>query len=198
MRTFCSTSRTEMPSARIWAMIRNTSLTINGASPWLGSSKISSLGFSSRARPIGQHLLLAAGQLPAEVLLALAQAREQLVNPVYIVRTRPLDRHAKVFVHGQVGEDAAAFRNVPDARGGDAVRRLAGDVAAEQRHPAGAWRSQADQAAQRRGLAGAIASKQCGDLALGDGQADIVQDMALAVDRCSAPRPQRVHSAFPR
>ena len=37
------------------------------------------------------------------------------------------------------------------------------------------------QAAQRRGLARAVAPEQRGDLALGDLQADAMQDMALAV-----------------
>ena len=56
-----------------------------------------------------------------------------------------------------------------------------GRVPSENRHAAFARRRQAHQAAQRRGLARAVASEQRGDLALGHLQADAVQDVALAV-----------------
>jgi hypothetical protein len=43
---------TSSPTMRIRATMRKTSVTINGASPCDGSSRISSRGFSSNARPI--------------------------------------------------------------------------------------------------------------------------------------------------
>ena len=70
---------------------------------------------------------------------------------------------------------------------------------AEDRDLAFARRRQAHQAAQRRGLAGAVAAQQGGDLALGDLQADAMQDMALAVIGVEAFGCQGGgHAALPR
>ena len=60
---------------------------------------------------------------------------------------------------------------------------------AEDRDAAFARRREPHQAAQRRGLAGAVAAEQRGDLAFGDFEADAVQDVALAVVGVAGLRP---------
>ena len=61
-----------------------------------------------------------------------------------------------------------------------------------------ARRRQANQAAQRGGLAGAVAAQQGGHLPLRHLQPDIVQDVALAVEGVQALGDQRVHSRGPQ
>ena len=70
---------------------------------------------------------------------------------------------------------------------------------AEDRDRALARRRQAHQAAQRRGLAGAVAAEQRDDLALAHLEADAVQDVALAVEGVQAFGLERVlMPRFPR
>ena len=87
----------------------------------------------------------------------------------------------QVLVDGEIGKNPAAFRNVADAERGDAERRPAGRLGAEDRYAAVARRGQSHEAAQRRGLAGAVAAQQCGHLALAGLEADTMQNVALAV-----------------
>ena len=63
-----------------------------------------------------------------------------------------------------------------------------------------ARRGQADEAAQGRGLAGAVAAQQGDDLALAHLEADAMQDMALAVEGVQAFGLERASlmRAFPR
>ena len=62
-----------------------------------------------------------------------------------------------------------------------------------------ARRRQAHEAAQRRGLAGAVAAEQRRHLAFGDFEADAVQDMALAIKGMKPFGGQRGgHAAWPR
>ena len=92
-----------------------------------------------------QHLLLAAGKLPALVALAFGQARKQLVDALDGPRAGALDRHLEVFVDRQVGEDAPPFRHEADAQRGDAVRRRMRGLGAEDADAAFARRRQADR-----------------------------------------------------
>ena len=72
---------------------------------------------------------------------------------------------------------------------------------AENAHRAFARMGQPNKAAQRRGLAGAVASQQRDDFTLAHLQADAVQDVALAVKSVKAFRLKRhaAHAAaFPR
>jgi hypothetical protein len=73
----CSTTIDDRPSSRATRRIaRSSSATMIGARPSSGSSSSSSRVEHQRAAE-GQHLLLAARQLRAEVAAALGQAREQ-------------------------------------------------------------------------------------------------------------------------
>jgi hypothetical protein len=87
----------------------------------------------------------------------------------------------QIFLDREVRKDLASFRNIADAERGDAKRRPAGGLGAENLDVAFARRGQSHQAAQGRGLAGAVAAEQRGHLAFGGFEADAVQDVALAV-----------------
>ena len=143
-----------------------------------------------------QHLLLAAGKLPAAVLLALGEPREQLVDARDGPRAGPLQRHAQVFLHRQVGEDAPPLRHVADAEGGDAERRQARGLLAEHPHTC----------RERSGvrpirllsvvvLPAPLRPSSAVILPSARDQADVVQDVALAVVGVQALGLQRVHCA---
>ena len=124
---------------------------------------------------------------------------KQLVDPLDGPRPAALERDLEIFLDAEIGEDAPAFGHVADARRRDAEGRPARGVLAEHRDLALARRRQSHQASQRRGLAGAVASEQRGDLALGDAEADAMQDMALAVIGVEAFGGQGCgHAALPR
>jgi hypothetical protein len=76
------------------------------------------------------------------------------------------------------------------------MRRLG----AEDRDAAGARRCEPHEAAQRRCLAGAVPAEQRGDLAFGYLQADVLQDVALAVKGVQpfGSECRRAHAALPR
>src|SRR6202012_4780318 len=115
------------------------------------------------------------GELAAAVGFALGEAGEELVGAFLVPRAAARHRYAQVLGDGQVGEDAASFGYVADAQPGDAVRRKARRVLAEDRDLALARRGEAHQAAQGRRLAGAVAAEQSGDPPLFDAEADAVQ-----------------------
>src|SRR5262249_15872039 len=121
----------------------------------------------------GEHLLLAARQRARALVPALLETREQpedaLPRPCAPPRAAPrLARHLQVLAHGQIREDPAVLRHVADAASGHAKGRQADEILASQQDAAGARRSDADDALERRRLAGAVAPEQAHDLALAD------------------------------
>src|SRR5204863_3342584 len=78
-----------------------------------------------------QHLLLAAGELEAEVALARAQARKQLENPLQ--RPAPIAararEHGEVLAHGEAWKDAALLRYEADAEPRYGIGRQRRDIA---------------------------------------------------------------------
>ena len=72
-RTFCSTSNSAMPRSRIRASASKISFTTIGARPSDGSSTSRSRR-SDQSAADRQHLLLAAGQRPAELAAPFAGA----------------------------------------------------------------------------------------------------------------------------
>ena len=142
LRAFCSTSSTVSPvrsrrsrsSAMICAATR-------GASPSDGSSSSSSRGRAISARPIDEHLALAAGERAGRLAArARASAREQLVD---LARARalgvapPQPAEAQVLLDGQLGDHAAALGHVRHARGATmssgAARAIVAPVEARSR-----------------------------------------------------------------
>ena len=106
----------------------------------------------------------------------------------------------QVLVDAEIGEDAPPLRHVADAGCGDPDRSASAwyPVPKIVTRPSRGGR-EAHQAAQGRGLAGAVAAEQRGDLAFRDLEADAMQDMALAVIGVQAFGDERCgHAAFPR
>ena len=137
--------------------------------------------------PDGEHLLLAARQVGAQVALALLQARKHLVD----APERPRLAHAlaiaaggdQVLAHGQIGKDVPAFWHQPDARARHEVRGPAGDVVPAQAHRAAARRHHAHDRLDGGGLAHAVAPDERDDLALADIEAHPEQGLARPVER---------------
>ena len=128
----------------------------------------------------GQHLLLAAGQLVAEIVAALGEARKHVVDLGQ--RPRPRLRHrGHVFFHRQRAEDVALLRHPADAGMRALVRPQAGDVAAVETDAAADVAGDADDRIDQRGLAHAVAAEQRQRLALGEAEADIRQHHGLAI-----------------
>ena len=63
-------------------MMRQISRAISGASPSVASSRISRSGFVMQRAADGEHLLLAAGELPAAVPEPLGEPRKGREHPV--------------------------------------------------------------------------------------------------------------------
>ena len=132
-----------------------------------------------------QHLLLAAAHAPAGTVAHLAEIgkqREQLfARPVRRVRPLRLAADFEIFLDRQVGEDAPLLRHVAEPAAHDRMRRLARDVLAFEHDAARALLDQADDGAEGRRLAGAVAPEQRDHLALADLERDVEQDMRGAV-----------------
>src|SRR5512133_2822911 len=130
-----------------------------------------------------QHLLLPAREQSRRMLPELLDRRKQAENPVEALRVdlfgapRAARREQHVLAHREVGEDAHVLRHVGDAALGDFRRGPRRNVLAVE--PASAWRGppQSHDAAQRGGLAGAVAAEQHGKFAVRDLEIDAVQDV---------------------
>src|SRR5262249_55538782 len=81
----------------------------------------------------------------------------------------------------QVGEAACARRHVGDVALGPAVWGPAADVEVPDADGAGRSWQQADDARERCGLAGAVATQQRDQLAVGDVEVEVEDDVALPV-----------------
>ena len=114
-----------------------------------------------------QHLLLAAGELVAEIAAALGQPREQRVDLVERPRSRPRDR-GHVLLDRERPEDVALLRHPADAGMRALVRAQPGDVAAVEPDGAAEMAGDADDRVDQRGLAHAVAAEQRQRLAFGD------------------------------
>ena len=85
-------------------------------------------------------------------------------------------------MHVLAAKQAAALGHVQQAEVDDAMRRLAGDVVADEDDAAGRGPQQARNRPQECALAGTVAADQGHDVAFGDGEIDAAQhaDMAVA------------------
>src|SRR5262249_56962061 len=82
-----------------------------------------------QSAPDREHLLLAAGELIAEIAPAFAESRKELVDAVRGPRAGP--RHGgEIFLHRERFEDVALLRHPADAGVRAAVRAQRRDVAA--------------------------------------------------------------------
>jgi hypothetical protein len=138
----------------------------------------------------GEHLLLAAAQLSAELVLALRQVgkqRKQLLRRPGRGRgavgpgARGLAADVKILQHGEVGEDAAILRREAEAEPGDAERLEPGNVDAGKAHPAAPRRHQSHDGPHGGGFAGAVAAHQRHHLAAADLEIQIVENARRSI-----------------
>ena len=149
------------------------------------------------------HLLLAARERARALPSALLELGEELVHEV-VARLRVALGEAEILGHGEAGEDVAVLGHVADAAADDLMRRLARELLV--REPDGAVRAdEAEDRAERRRLADAVAAEQRGDAPFGDVEGEVLQDVRLPVvdvqvaDGEERPRrDRRTHSSSPR
>ena len=107
-------------------MMRAISRHMMGESPSDGSSIRITLGRDISARPMGEHLLLAAAQRAGELTGALLQPREALEN-ILEIRAQPvrvlaqIGAHLQILAHRHHGKDPTPFRHMGDAEPGDSL-----------------------------------------------------------------------------
>ena len=147
----------------------------------------------------GEHLLLAAGELRAEIAATLAQTREQLEHARRGPRPGPGYR-GEIFLDRERLPDVALLRHPAQAGGCALVRAQGRDGATVELDAAAAIARHADQRREQRGLAGAVAPEQRERLALVERKVDAVDDHALAVARAQAANAKKLRhaSASPR
>src|SRR5215471_850315 len=103
----------------------------------------------------------------------------------------------QIFLHGEIGEDAAVVGDEADPELGDGVGRLARELHPVELHAARSGRGEPHDAAQGGALAGSVAAEQAHRLALAHVERHAEQDVAGAVigvqladveDHSSSPR----------
>src|SRR5579883_507436 len=92
----------------------------------------------------------------------------------------------EVLANRQVGEDAPAFRDLDEARLDDAGRAGTGDIDTVEVDPAAERTIEAAEIVVERRLAGAVAAQQRHDLAGADAEIDAAQDLDWAIARAQA------------
>src|SRR5690348_568399 len=134
-----------------------------------------------------EHLLLAPRKLVAAGRNPCTQSRERvehaLVRPAGAPIARRTRRKKKVLAHAQVRKDAAALGDIRHAHPRDPVRRLPRAIAAANEHAARARRREADQRADERRLAHAVAAEQAERLPGVDRKRHAAQHVAFTVMR---------------
>ena len=134
----------------------------------------------------GEHLLLAARELPAPVAPPLGEPREHVVHPLHGPRAAAPPREAQVLVHGEVRPEPASLGGVGDAPRGDLVGGEPGDVSPLEADRAPPHREEPhDRVAQGR-LAHAVSPDHRVD-PLVQGEVDALQGMGLVVVDVQVP-----------
>src|SRR5690606_23867218 len=132
----------------------------------------------------GELLLLTARQVAAAPTQHVAQHREQLEDLVGYGAPGPRQRReasAQILLDGQAGEYLAALRHVGETEAGPPVRRHRAEGGPFPADAALGDGMQAEDGAQQRGLADAVAPEHAGDLAALGLQRHAAQDMARAI-----------------
>src|SRR5215468_1810098 len=143
-----------------------------------------------------QHLLLAAGELAAEIVAPLLEPREHAKHAFH--RPRPRSRNGgEVLLDGERAEDVALLRRPADTRSYPSLWPLARDIPAIETDATGLVRSKANNGIDQRRLAGAIAAKQRQRLAVRYTEADIGQHHGLAIARPQALYLEKVSHGRP-
>ena len=170
-----------MPSSRMMRRsAASSSSTMIGARPSSGSSSSSTLRIEHQRAADRQHLLLAAGQLVAEIVAALGEARKHARRPASASMPGLRDR-GQVLVDGERRKMLRSCGTQPTPACGALVGPQRGDVAAAERDRAGAIAGDADDRVEQRRLAHAVAAEQRQRLPFGKRQRELGQHHGLAV-----------------
>jgi len=129
-----------------------------------------------------EHLLLAAGQLIAEIVATFLEPRKHFVNLADRPRSR-LRHRGHVFFHRQRTEDVALLRHPADARARPLVRPHRRDIQPAKVDGSAKPSVNPDNRIDQRGLAGAVATQQRQHLAFRQMQRQIGQHHRVAVAR---------------
>ena len=127
-----------------------------------------------------QHLLFTAGKGAGELLAAFEEAGEYSEDVVGLGGgpggiALEIGSHLEVFLHRQVGEDHAAFRNMAKPAADDGVGRLIGDLPTVIADGAAGRFGQAGDGSQGGGITGTIAADEGDDAAGRHLERDAVQ-----------------------
>ena len=176
-----------MAILRIWRIsfsARAMSLMIEGWMPSVGSSRTSTLGLRDQRAGDGELLLLAAGKIAAFAIAHFAQHGKQRIDfvPGAAARRSPRAPVRMFSVHRERSEKScgpAARKRCRCARVRERGER--GDFPIAKFDGAGFGRQNADQRFEQRGFAHAVAAHDGEDFLAADAEAQVVNDLALAV-----------------
>src|SRR5262245_58045899 len=127
-----------------------------------------------------QHLLLAAGERTRQLPLTLREPGKQRKDPFEREAVRS-SANKQILLHRQRREDPATLRHEGHTTPGYAIRPPPVDFFTIQSDASCSRPSEPDNAADRRGLAGAVPPKDRHSLPLRHPERDAVQDMTVAV-----------------
>ena len=191
-RACCSTSTSASPpSSTIRRMAPDSSWTMMGASPSIGSSSSSTRGFSVSARPMASICCSPPGQLVAVVAAALLQARKQLEDARRVPVAVPRDRR-EVLVDGQRRKHPALLRHPAEAGARPAMRRQHADVVAVEEQAAGVQAGESHDREQEGGLARPVAAQDRQAAARDDPERHAFQHDGVAVPRRDAVEAEEI------
>src|SRR4030095_9378937 len=147
-----------------------------------------------------EHLLLAPGKPAGRPVSQRLEMREQVEDAIRrprlagaVAPRAPGD--LEVLPDGQVAEDPAFLGHVADPETGDAERREPRQRPTPQCDLTRARGHEADDALERRRLAGAVPAQQAHDLTRGDLEREVVQDVAVAVVRVDPEHLEEPHQS---
>ena len=187
-RASCSTSRMVTPCARSSSSAEKISAMTSGARPSDGSSSSSSRGSRHERATDGEHLLLAARERLGRLVRALLQHREERVDPRQgpgghgaPVAAGAVGAELEVLAHGHRAEQQPALGHERQALAHEALGPRRGDAGAAVGDRPRADGDEADDGLEQRRLAGAVRADDGDELALADGEVDVVQHLGVAV-----------------
>ena len=178
-------------------MVRITSCTTLGASPWLGSSNSIRPGPPTSAREIDTICNSPPDMFSHSRGNRCAQRREDVAARVGSegAKGRALARDRQIARGGERWKHPPVVRHPSDARACDLVCRQPRHVAAGEFDAAAAGRRQSEDRPQQRGLARAARSQQRDDLARAHVERNAEEHLRFAIERLDVAQAQ--HAIVP-
>ena len=169
------------PSALRAAIDSRTVETKRGERPSEGSSRISRLGRDSERAGDREHLLLAAGHGPRELVAPLGEDREEFVDPGVVTDAPGVGAERQVLRDGHAGEELALLGHDRDAARDDLVRPEARELLAVEPDRAVGGSVQAHDGLDERRLPCPVRSEDRHALAVADAQGEAPEDLQAPV-----------------